>query len=583
MVPYVSNVAIPNRRRLYQVWPGRNKFFCGGRLIFGPDVGSLFLSMFLIAGPAITFCVQMSLKILKHAEAEVKHGTNHHILTLWVPAVLVALFLTVMDMVFLLLTSSRDPGIIPRNPQPLECDEAFDVTTPSMEWISGKGAPNLRIPRTKDVTSVTIAFRSLIITVLGLVSVLDYNNGYSSTIATAAAAAAAELSLIKPIKPIYRPTSRFSALRPNFSINASATSTRPKKSAKTEIKETLLAPRFYTTDFDEMEMLFNKEINKNLNQSEFEALLNEFKTDYNQTHFVRNQEFKEAADKMQGPLRQIFVEFLERSCTAEFSGFLLYKELGRRLKKTNPVVAEIFSLMSRDEARHAGFLNKGLSDFNLALDLGFLTKARKYTFFKPKFIFYATYLSEKIGYWRYITIYRHLKANPEFQVYPIFKYFENWCQDENRHGDFFSALLKAQPQFLNDWKAKLWSRFFCLSVYVTMYLNDCQRTAFYEGIGLDTKEFDMHVIIETNRTTARIFPAVLDVENPEFKRKLDRMVEINQKILAIGQTEDIPLVKNLKRVPLIAALVSELLAAYLMPPVESGSVDFAEFEPQIVY
>lgn len=110
------------------------------------------------------------------------------------------------------------------------------------------------------------------------------------------------------------------------------------------------------------------------------------------------------------------------------------------------------------------FLNKGLSDFNLALDLGFLTKARKYTFFKPKFIFYATYLSEKIGYWRYITIFRHLKANPEYQVYPIFKYFENWCQDENRHGDFFSALMKAQPQFLNDWKAKLWSRFFCLSV-----------------------------------------------------------------------------------------------------------------------
>ncbi|XP_027348800.1 magnesium-protoporphyrin IX monomethyl ester [oxidative] cyclase, chloroplastic isoform X3 [Abrus precatorius] len=321
---------------------------------------------------------------------------------------------------------------------------------------------------------------------------------------------AAEMALVKPISKFSNVTPKFGTPRmgsySKFSIirmsaspttTTTSTSTKPsKKGNKTSIKETLLTPRFYTTDFDEMETLFNTEINKNLKQAEFEALLQEFKTDYNQTHFVRNKEFKEAADKIEGPLRQIFVEFLERSCTAEFSGFLLYKELGRRLKKTNPVVAEIFSLMSRDEARHAGFLNKGLSDFNLALDLGFLTKARKYTFFKPKFIFYATYLSEKIGYWRYITIYRHLKANPEYQCYPIFKYFENWCQDENRHGDFFSALMKAQPQFLNDWKAKLWARFFCLSVYVTMYLNDCQRTAFYEGIGLDTKEFDMHVIIE---------------------------------------------------------------------------------------
>ena len=107
-----------------------------------------------------------------------------------------------------------------------------------------------------------------------------------------------------------------------------------------------------------------------------------FKTDYNQTHFVRNASFKAAADSIQGPARKIFIEFLERSCTAEFSGFLLYKELGRRLKKSNPAVAEVFTLMSRDEARHAGFLNKAMSDFNLALDLGFLTKNRKYTFFK---------------------------------------------------------------------------------------------------------------------------------------------------------------------------------------------------------
>lgn len=37
---------------------------------------------------------------------------------------------------------------------------------------------------------------------------------------------------------------------------------------------------------------------------------------------------------------------------------------------------------------------------------------------------------------------------------------------------------------------------FHLQVYVTMYLNDVQRTAFYEGIGLNTRDFDMHVIVE---------------------------------------------------------------------------------------
>ena len=38
--------------------------------------------------------------------------------------------------------------------------------------------------------------------------------------------------------------------------------------------------------------------------------------DYNQKHFVRSEGFHEAADGITGPLRKIFIEFLERSCTA---------------------------------------------------------------------------------------------------------------------------------------------------------------------------------------------------------------------------------------------------------------------------
>ena len=337
---------------------------------------------------------------------------------------------------------------------------------------------------------------------------------------------------------------------------------------KVPAKETILTPRFYTTDFEEMA---NMDIS--LNEEELKAILEEFRVDYNRHHFVRDEQFDRSWDNIDGETRQVFVEFLERSCTAEFSGFLLYKELGRRLKDRNPVLAEIFTLMSRDEARHAGFLNKALSDFNLSLDLGFLTKSRKYTFFKPKFIFYATYLSEKIGYWRYITIYRHLEKNPNDMIYPIFSFFENWCQDENRHGDFFDAIMKAQPQTLNDWKARLWCRFFLLSVFATMYLNDVQRSTFYAAIGLDAREYDKLVIEKTNDTAGRVFPVVLDVENPEFYDRLEICVTNNDRLREIAESNAAAPIKFLRKLPYYVSNGWQLLKMYLIKPIRVDQLE----------
>ncbi|XP_027914543.1 probable protein S-acyltransferase 4 isoform X3 [Vigna unguiculata] len=135
-----SNVG-QQQRRVYQVWRGGNKFFCGGRVIFGPDVASLFLTTFLIAAPAIAFCVKLYLLIKKNDDL------SHEF---WFPVVVVGGVLTVLDLIFLLMTSGRDPGIVPRNSRPPEFDDTFDIPTPSMEWINGT-TPHLKLPRTKDV------------------------------------------------------------------------------------------------------------------------------------------------------------------------------------------------------------------------------------------------------------------------------------------------------------------------------------------------------------------------------------------------------------------------------------------------
>jgi magnesium-protoporphyrin IX monomethyl ester (oxidative) cyclase len=336
---------------------------------------------------------------------------------------------------------------------------------------------------------------------------------------------------------------------------------------KAPAKETILTPRFYTTDFDAM-----AKMDISVNEEELQAILDEFKVDYNRHHFVRNTDFDQSWDHIDGQTRQLFIEFLERSCTAEFSGFLLYKELGRRLKDKSPLLADCFNLMSRDEARHAGFLNKAMSDFNLSLDLGFLTKSRDYTFFQPKFIFYATYLSEKIGYWRYITIYRHLEQNPESRIYPIFKFFENWCQDENRHGDFFDAILKAKPEYLNDWKARLWCRFFLLSVFATMYLNDLQRADFYASIGLDARTYDKHVIEKTNHTAGRVFPIIIDVNNPAFYESLEICVSNCEKLRAVDASNAIAPVKFLRKLPLFLSNASQFIRLYFIKPIEAENL-----------
>lgn len=333
------------------------------------------------------------------------------------------------------------------------------------------------------------------------------------------------------------------------------------------LKETILTPRFYTTDFET-----TAKLDLSSQDEELRAMLAEMQADYNRHHFVRDESFDQSWDQIQGEARQAFIDYLERSCVSEFSGFLLFKELSRRIKDRSPLLAEIFQLMARDEARHAGFLNKCMGDFGRSMDLGYLTKNRVYTFFPIEWVLYTVYLSEKIGYWRYIIIYRHLEQQPEHQFYPLFRYFESWCQDENRHGDIFKALLRSQPKLWQTWQSRLWSRFFLLTVFATHTMTVRERSNFYGQLGLDATEFDKQVIQKTNETAARAFPSVLNTDHPDFFPRLHRCSDLNTQMAEIEQSNQPKWLKEARKLPLRAAVVGNLLRIYLMQPIDAEAL-----------
>ena len=133
---------------------------------------------------------------------------------------------------------------------------------------------------------------------------------------------------------------------------------------------TILAPRFYTTDFDAMDKLDISPV-----QKEWDEMMAEFHNDNNKDHFKRPENFDAEVKPLADDLYKEFEGFLISSLTSEYSGCVLYADIRRRVK--NPAIKELMGLMARDESRHAGFINQSLKNFGVGIDLGCLKQEKK--------------------------------------------------------------------------------------------------------------------------------------------------------------------------------------------------------------
>ncbi|KAH7936597.1 hypothetical protein HPB49_001632 [Dermacentor silvarum] len=123
---------MPQVVKKWQVFPGRNKFYCDGRLMMARQTGVFYVTVVLIVGTCTLFFV-----------CDCPYLTRE--ISPAIPAVAAALFLFVMSALF--RTSFSDPGVIPR----ASPEEAADIEK-QIEVPNGSSSPTFRPPpRTKEV------------------------------------------------------------------------------------------------------------------------------------------------------------------------------------------------------------------------------------------------------------------------------------------------------------------------------------------------------------------------------------------------------------------------------------------------
>ena len=160
----------------------------------------------------------------------------------------------------------------------------------------------------------------------------------------------------------------------------------------------------------------------------------------------------------------------------------------------------------------------GAQGFGVGVDLGFLRRDKKYTHFRPKFIYYATYLSEKIGYARYITIYPASREAPRESA--SIRYFAGSSAGATtssataRHSRSSCARIRScsRPQQAVD--PILPAR----RVRNHVRARSC-GPLMHAAFDMDPTEYDYTVFRITTEISKQVFPLSLDLDHPGFPKR----------------------------------------------------------------
>ncbi|MBX9858405.1 MAG: magnesium-protoporphyrin IX monomethyl ester (oxidative) cyclase, partial [Sphingomonas sp.] len=157
---------------------------------------------------------------------------------------------------------------------------------------------------------------------------------------------------------------------------------------------------------------------------------------------------------------------------------------------------------------------------------------------------------------------RHLAKHPELRFHPIFNWFEQWCNDEFRHGEAFALLMRNDPKLLQGHN-RLWIKFFLMAVYATMYVRDHNRPSFHAALGVDPTDYDYQVFDICSAISKQVFPLTVDSNAPAFRRGMERMRKISNAMDAAGAQGGI--IGRVKKLALTAAAGATFVRMLFIP------------------